>query len=551
MQLAVRALLSKMLLFFVSVWLPESSARQDGPALQRNHLGMEDLIVGLTDGSITLRRLRRRGLEVFTTPFNTFDGFGDGPFDHELPQTLPGNRPTLQGNGLLLLVNGLDAQSCNECHSIVRQSARPPILGIGGVGGAIQNALVSPSLIDVADSSDDRVGYTSGHDPELAMSFDGKADFNGRVSNPPFLFGGGGVELLAKEMTADLQEALATARVSAKGTITELNTHGVNFGHIETLGHGRVELRVEGIGFKDNSTRSPEEILVVRPFGRKGENFSMRNFDRGAMQFHFGIQPVEVVGQHTDPDGDGVLNEMSVFDMSALHVFDVTNPAPFIERLDPSAIQGFQVFDHIGCSACHIPIMKTRTRHLQLSFPEIPHAPRENVYMEIDLADFGFEPVPGENGVFVPLFADLKRHDMGDGLKEDFELAEISNREFTTARLWGVADTAPYLHDGRATTLTQAIVAHGGEAQPSRIAFEGLSTNEREQLIHFLGKLRTPIRPNEELLVSENRPRPRLAELRKLDACFAPELQTRHPRIELLNGDLGPIKVIGVDAILK
>ena len=54
---------------------------------------------------------------------------------------------------------------------------------------------------------------------------------------------------------------------------------------------------------------------------------------------------------------------------------------------------------------------------------------------------------------------------MGDGLKEDFESAEISNREFITARLWGVADTAPYLHDGRATTLFQAINAHGGEAQ--------------------------------------------------------------------------------------
>ena len=114
----------------------------------------------------------------------------------------------------------------------------------------------------------------------------------------------------------------------------------------------------------------------------------------------------------------------------------------------------------------------------------------------------GFEPVPGEDGVFVPLFADLKRHDMGDGLKESFALGEISNSEFTTARLWGIADTAPYLHDGRASTLAQAIQAHGGEAQDAQEAFVGLSDDEQAQLIAFLGRLRTPDNPNEELIDS-------------------------------------------------
>ena len=120
--------------------------------------------------------------------------------------------------------------------------------------------------------------------------------------------------------------------------------------------------------------------------------------------------------------------------------------------------------------------------------------------MQVDLVAAGYEPVPGEDGVFVPLFADLKRHDMGDGLKEDFAMAEISNREFTTARLWGVADTAPYLHDGRATTLAQAILAHGGAGRASRDAFDGLLPSEQRRLVVFFQKMRTPIRPNEELL---------------------------------------------------
>ena len=493
-----KALLVGPLLLFV--WKPASLAQHDGPALLDEDLSQDQLIQGLSYGGITLRDLRKKGLAIFTTPFNSYDGYGDGPFANEFPTTPLSNRPTLQGNGLSLRINGLDAQSCNECHSIVKQSTRPPTLGIGGVGGLVQNAIIMPSLIDVGDSSDDRVNYSSGHAPDLPMEFDGKADFNGRFSNPPFLFGGGGVELLAKEMTADLQYFLSVARSSPEGRVIYLNTHGVNFGFLRTLADGEIELHVEGIGFKDNSGRPPEEVLVVRPFGRKGENFSMRDFNRVAMQFHFGLQPVEVVGGHVDADGDGVVNEVTVYEMSALHVFGVTNPVPFMEKPDLPAQRGFSTFQAIGCNECHIPMLKTRSRHLPLSFPEVPQDPRENVYLEIDLVEVGFEPVPGEGGIFVPLFADLKRHDMGDGLKEDFELAEISNREFTTARLWGVADTAPYLHDGRAITLFQAIEAHGGEAQASRDAFLDLTVEDRKQLISFLGRLRTPNRPNQELL---------------------------------------------------
>lgn len=512
------------LVLFV-VWNSTSWAQQEGPALPDEDLTPDQLIQGLSDGSITLNRLRKKGLDVFTTPFNTFDGYGDGSFANEIPTTQLGHRPTLQGNGLSLRINGLDAQSCNECHSIVKQSTRPPTLGIGGVGGLVQNAIIFPSLIDVADSSDERVNYSPGHAPDLAMAFDGKADFNGRFANPPFLFGGGGVELLAKEMTADLQQALSSARTSPEGSITYLNTHGVHFGFVKTLADGEIELHVEGIGFEDNTGRPPEEVLVVRPFGRKGENFSMRDFDRVAMQFHFGLQPVEVVGEEIDADDDGVVNEATVFEMSALHVFDVTNPVPFMEKLDLPGQRGFSTFQSIGCAVCHIPVLKTRSRYLPLAFPEVPQDPAENVYLEVDLVEVGFEPVPGEDGVFVPLFADLKRHDMGDGLKEDFELAEISNREFTTARLWGVADTAPYLHDGRATTLFQAINAHGGEAQISRDAFLDLTVDEQKELIAFLKRLRTPNHPNQELLSPQEPEAPNVSETPENPACLSPECE--------------------------
>ena len=472
----------------------------EGPNHAEAPLTQSDIVHGLESGALKLNEVRRIGLDVFTTPFNTLDGFGDGPFDpSETDPTAFGQRPTLQGNGLVLRVNGLDAQSCNECHTIVSTRTRPPELGIGGVGGMVQNAIILPTLMDVADSSDSRVQYVPGEHPDLAMGFDGVADFNGRFANPPFLFGGGGVELLAKEMTANLQQLLEEARQAGSGTVLNLDTHGVNFGTVTSLGGGDVQLDVEGIGFEDNTGRPPEEVLVVRPFGRKGENFSMRDFDRGAMQFHFGIQPVEVVGPDTDDDGDGVVDEVTVGEMTALHLFDVTNPPPFMSRLRNAERDGFDHFLAIGCGDCHIPEMRTEGRRLPLAFPEVPEDPSANVYYRVKLTKAGFKKAPG-GGLIVPLFADLKRHKMGPGLAETFSGGEIANDEFTTARLWGVADTAPYLHDGRASTLREAIELHGGEAQQARDAFVASSSKKQNRLIRFLNQLRTPIGPNTELL---------------------------------------------------
>jgi len=464
----------------------------------------EQLVRALNRGTLPLDDIRRRGLSVFSTPFNRLDGLGDGPFDPNETNTRAfGMRPTLQGNGQFLRVNGLDAQSCNECHSLLSAATSPPTLGLAGVGPVVTNAIIMPTLIDVADSLDDRVVFQPGHDPNLPLRFDGVADFTGRFANPPFLFGGGGVELLGKEMTLDLQQSLALARRSPAGTVVRLQTHGIDFGFLLSLGNGQIDLSgVEGVGPEHIDAVPPEAALVVRPFGRKGENFTMRDFDRGAMQFHFGIQPVEVVGAGVDADGDFLTDEVTIGEMTALHVFDVTNPPPFIGSLDPQAVQGFFTFLDIGCSDCHRPVLRTRSRSVPLATPEVPNDPTQNVYANIDLVRAGFTPDPA-GGVFVPLFADLKRHDMGPRLAESLETddpAVVGNRFFTTGRLWGIADTAPYLHDGRATTLFDAIEFHGGEAQPVRDRFVALPPRSQRALIAFLKRLKVPVRPNEELV---------------------------------------------------
>ncbi|MDH3785434.1 MAG: hypothetical protein OEV00_08930, partial [Acidobacteriota bacterium] len=297
--------------------------------------------------------------------------------------------------------------------------------------------------------------------------------------------------LVASEMTADLQ-ALKAQAVSQPNIPVDLITKGVSFGRITWDGNKFDEEEIEGVNAD----------LVIRPFGRKGENFSIRDFDIGAMQFHFGMQPSEAVGDGVDADGDGVFDEITRGDLSVLSVFLAALERPVVEAQGQEGKNGAKHFDEIGCVDCHIPTLHTRSRNLSLRFPEVPTDPSANVFYEIDLTR---KPARFDRsrlgGIEVPLFADMKRHDLGPDMAESFHGADEQTRsEFTTARLWGVRDSAPYLHDGRATTLTEAIMAHGGEAADQRDAFVALSDRQTEELLEFLRTLRAPTSPAVDLL---------------------------------------------------
>jgi CxxC motif-containing protein (DUF1111 family) len=89
----------------------------------------------------------------------------------------------------------------------------------------------------------------------------------------------------------------------------------------------------------------------------------------------------------------------------------------------------------------------------------------------------------------VELFGDLKRHDMGSGLAEGIDEAGTGASTFMTENLWGCGSTGPYMHDGRATTITEAILEHGGEAKVSKDNFVSLSTQSKKDLCEFLESL--------------------------------------------------------------
>lgn len=414
----------------------------------------------ITNQELTTDAIAAIGKIVFMTPFNRMDGLGDGPMNHA-DTTSPGGRPTLQNNSTFLRVNGLDTQACSDCHNILSLETIPPQFAIGGAGSVIQNAMGGATNIDVSDS----VG-------------NGFAGYNGRFINPPFMFGSGGVELLAKEMTTELQQLKQTA-TNNPDTVINLTSKGVDFGTIVfDSALGDFVANLEGI----------DDDLVVRPFGRKGEFISTREFDVGALSFHFGMQTVEAVGQDVDADGDGVVNEVTIGEVSALSVFTTNMPAPRAETLDRTATTGADNFDAIGCSGCHRPYLDSDSTVLNYNYPEVATDPSANVYWQADLSALFTATDAG--GLRVPLFADLKRHDMGAAMAESTggELDPM----FTTARLWGVADTAPYMHDGRALTLSEAILMHGGEGQDASNNFAALRDADKIALLTFLRTLRTP-----------------------------------------------------------
>jgi CxxC motif-containing protein (DUF1111 family) len=86
----------------------------------------------------------------------------------------------------------------------------------------------------------------------------------------------------------------------------------------------------------------------------------------------------------------------------------------------------------------------------------------------------------------VTLFGDLRRHDMGSGDAEEVDEAGTGKAVFMTENLWGVGSTAPYMHDGRSASITEAILEHGGEALTSRNNFATGSTTSQQHLVTFL-----------------------------------------------------------------
>ncbi|MBX7222703.1 MAG: hypothetical protein K1Y36_22335 [Blastocatellia bacterium] len=420
-----------ILMLFLGGWAAAFSSPQDfGDRPQARHVSQEDIEAG----KIPVPELLKAGEKLFSTEFNRLDGLN--------PR-----------NGNFNRIIGPDTQSCADCHF------RP---FVGAAGPNIANVFAAPLDDTRLDTSNPR--------------------------NTNHMFGSGAVESLGIEMTQELlaleRQAKAEAKTSGKDVTVALTTKGVNFGSLTAHADGSTD-KVKVVGVDLN--------LVIKPFSRKGIVRTIRQFSINANNLHFGMQAVELIGDFIDGDDDGVVNELTVGDITAETAWQALLPTPVqVMPADPKQAElvrrGEALFAQAACTTCHIPTLTLKRPVFRLPNPRV----NTGKELTLDLTTQAKEPRLARNAdgtATVALYADLKRHEMGPELAEANVQTGVAPSVFITVPLWGVGSTAPWLHDGRATTLHDAIVLHGGEAELSRKAYQAFSDRDQRAVVEFLKSL--------------------------------------------------------------
>ena len=333
---------------------------------------------------------------------------------------------------------------------------------------------------------------------------DGNSTLSADERNPPHLLGLGPVAALAQEMTAELKaqrnQALEAARQRDERVRVDLKAKGVAFGQLVASPDGAVD--TSGVAGVDSD-------LIIKPFGWKGHKESLRGMVEESFRIHLGI--VSMYDQHAfrdsqrdkaiygdgrwaDVDRDGTTLEVDEGMLTTMVAYLTQLEVPVVRPPQTEALlahfaRGRHLFDQTGCADCHRPILELQNPVLELRARGEDLKDRKPIL--VNVAHDGEHPKIEPHNVLetafnVELFSDLRRHDMGPGLASPTPQAETPASVFLTRPLWGLAFTAPYLHDGRAPSVDDAIRLHGGEAAASRDAYLNLSGEERASMLVFL-----------------------------------------------------------------
>jgi hypothetical protein len=414
-----------------------------------------------------------------------------------------------------------DANSCAGCHNM-------PFGIAGGGGDIVANVFVMAQRFDFATMNLAPDGFRmKGTSDERGRPISVESLGNSR--NTLGMFGSGYVEMLARQMTADLQKIRDTI---GPGQSAALGAKGVSFGVLARDASGRwIADGVQGLPLPSLVEDPPS--LLIRPFHQAGNVVSLRQFTNNAFVQHHGIQTTERFGRDVDADGDGIVNEMTAADVTAVTIYQaamavpgrVIPTDPHVER---AIAAGERRFVQIGCATCHVPKLPLIREGWIFTEPN-PYNPPGNrrlkdgpVYsLDLTSADLPLPRLQPENGiVWVPAFTDLKLHDITDGPDDpNRESVDMNappgsaaffqgNARFLTRKLWGTANEPPFFHHGMYTTLREAVLAHGGEASRSRAAFKALAEDDRDALIEFLKSLQV-LPPGTRALVVDERGRSR------------------------------------------
>jgi CxxC motif-containing protein (DUF1111 family) len=224
-----------------------------------------------------------------------------------------------------------------------------------------------------------------------------------------------------------------------------------------------LDLNGDGISGRPNTVWDVQtRTTVIGRFGFKASAPSLRQQVAAAYATDMGVtNPLFKRGTKT-PEISSTILEATTFYSASLGVPMARDQA------DPTVIFGRALFTQFGCHSCHTPTLTTGT---------------------------GMHPALSNQTIHP--FSDLLLHDMGEGLADHRPDFSATGTEWRTTPLWGIGLTeqvlngrpATYLHDGRARTLEEAILWHGGEASAAQARFRDASATDRDALIRFLRSL--------------------------------------------------------------
>jgi hypothetical protein len=430
----------------------------DEPVIS-GHIEQQDIVSGLYSFS----ELLAMGQELFVAMFNACDGQGRRATSGTGEARVP-DEPAF------IRTSAPDANSCAGCHNAPRA---------GGAGEFVANVFVLAQAKDPVTSSV------------------GPQDSNER--NTLGMFGSGAIEMLAREMSAELH-AQAVRLPDGNHVLV---TKGVEFE--VSIASGTI---VASYGVDTD--------LLIKPFHQAGVVRSLREFTVNAYNHHHGMQAEErfdlnsAKGFDPDFDRDGIERELTIGDITAATLFQAALAVP--GRVLPAnpnerreIFRGELIFSEIGCGSCHRPTLLLESPYFVEPHPLNPPGTFSDTTQSIsfDLTKDGEKPrlerAPG-GGAIVRAYTDLKRHNLCD---EDIrflcneQLAQGRPHQdgkpgaefFITRKLWDVGNSAPYGHRGDLTTITDAILVHGGEGRISRDAFLVRPIEDRAAVVAFLKTL--------------------------------------------------------------
>jgi RNA polymerase sigma factor (sigma-70 family) len=264
--------------------------------------------------------------------------------------------------------------------------------------------------------------------------------------NPPALFGAGRIDSIPDEAieAAARRKSLASAQVR---------------GRVSHLKDGR-----------------------VGRFGWKAQTATLDEFVRSAAAGEMGL---EVPGRHqaADPRLPGLAAtglDMDESECDALVEYVRRLPVPVVikpadEKDAAQSKAGETTFKTIGCTACHMPKL----------------GDVEGIYSDLLLHDMG--PQLGDSDAYTVFANEPAQADrLSAAARARVDNGTTSIREWRTPPLWGIRDSGPYLHDGRAATIAEAIRLHAGQGAPAARRYAELSPRRKQQIDGFLASLAPP-----------------------------------------------------------